>query len=295
MSTAGIWRLGPGRSLDCSIPRIMAIINATPDSFHPGSRLPEEAAARREALAALLLAGPDIVDVGGQSSRPGSERISAAEELQRVLPVIRTLRELDSEIPITIDTYHAEVARAALAAGADAVNDISAGSLDPQLLELVAQSGCGYVLMHMLGTPETMQLEPAYANCTDEVQQFFAQKLELLERAGVGRDCVVLDPGIGFGKRLDDNLDLITYARRFLEFERPLLYGVSLKRFIGELSGEQETAQRVSGTLGVIWELLGQGVMLHRVHDVTTARQMIDVWLGLRGLRAVSRAPLNQG
>jgi dihydropteroate synthase len=261
----------------------MAIINATPDSFHPGSRLPEDAAARSAALTALLQDGPDIVDVGGQSSRPGSARISAAEELARVLPVIRSLRELDSEIPITIDTYHATVAREAIAAGADAVNDISAGSLDPLLLQLVAQSGCGYVLMHMLGTPETMQLEPQYANCMDEVQHFFSEKLDLLEQAGIARDCVVLDPGIGFGKRLGDNLDLITYARRFLEFDRPLLYGVSLKRFIGELSGAQDTAQRVSGTLGVIWELLGQGVMLHRVHDVATARQMIDVWLGLRG------------
>ena len=281
MSPDWQWQLGHGRSLDCSVPRIMAIINATPDSFHPGSRLPQDAASQRAALAALLLERPDIVDVGGQSSRPGSQRISAAEELARVLPVIRTLRELDSAIPITIDTYHAAVAREALAAGADAVNDISAGSLDPDLLELVAGSGCGYVLMHMLGTPETMQLEPRYEHCADDVYNFFADKLRLLQQAGIPAERVVLDPGIGFGKRLGDNLDLITYARRFLEFRRPLLYGVSLKRFIGELSGQQDSAQRVSGTLGVIWELLGQGVMLHRVHDVATARQMIDVWKGL--------------
>ncbi len=284
MGSEGIWQLGPGRSLDCSVPRIMAIINATPDSFHPGSRLPGESAAREERLAAVLVQEPDLLDVGGQSTRPGSERVGPEEELRRVIPVIESLRRLDARIPITIDTYHAAVAEAALDSGADAVNDISAGSLDPQLLELVARRGCGYVLMHMLGTPETMQQEPCYDNCHLEIQRFFEEQLTRLESLGIARERVVLDPGIGFGKRLGDNLDLITWARSFLELGRPLLYGVSLKRFIGELSGEQDTEQRVSGTLGVIWELLGQGVMIHRVHDVATARQMINVWKGLRGI-----------
>jgi len=284
VSSAGNWELVSGLVIDCSRPRIMAILNATPDSFHPGSRLPDNRAALSIRLNNLLQQQPDMVDIGGQSTRPGSERVGADEELRRVLPVIEELRRQDPHVPVTIDTYHAEVARAALDSGANAVNDISAGRLDPGLTELVAQRGCGYVLMHMLGTPETMQQEPCYSNCHQEIREFFEQELERLEQAGIARERIVLDPGIGFGKRLGDNLDLITWAKSFLELGRPLLYGVSLKRFIGELSGEQDTANRVSGTLGVIWELLSQGVMIHRVHDVATARQMVNVWMGLRGL-----------
>ena len=278
-----VWQLGNGRSIDCSVPRVMAIVNATPDSFHAGSRLPESGGALSIRLTNLLQEGPDIIDIGGQSTRPGSERVGSTEELRRVLPVITELRRLDPEIPVTVDTYHAEVAEAALDSGADAINDISAGSLDPALLELVSRRDCGYVLMHMLGTPETMQQAPCYDNCHLEIRRFFEEKLATLDGLGIARERVVLDPGIGFGKRLGDNLDLITWARSFLDLGRPLLYGVSLKRFIGELSGEDDTARRVSGTLGVIWELLGQGVMIHRVHDVATAKQMISVWRGVRG------------
>ena len=279
MSAAGSWELGNGLAIDCSRPRIMAILNATPDSFHPGSRLPDNRAALSIRLNNLLQQQPDLVDIGGQSTRPGSERVGADEELRRVVPVIEELRRQDPHVPVTIDTYHAEVAEAALDCGANAVNDISAGRLDPKLTELVARRGCGYVLMHMLGTPETMQQEPCYSNCHLEIREFFERELERLEQAGIARERIVLDPGIGFGKRLGDNLDLITWAKSFLELGRPLLYGVSLKRFIGELSGEQDTANRVSGTLGVIWELLNQGVMIHRVHDVATARQMVNVWI----------------
>ena len=225
--------------------------------------------------------GADIIDIGGQSTRPGSEQVSVNEELNRVIPVIEELRLLNDAIPITVDTYHAEVGRAALAAGADGINDISAGGMDPELLPLVAESGCGYVLMHMLGTPATMQQNPHYDDCIGEVSAFFEEHLAALAELGVQRECVVLDPGIGFGKRLEDNLALLAHASKLAQLGRPLLYGVSRKSFISQLSGEQDAGQRLPGTLGVTWDLLSQGVMLHRVHDVREMRQLIDVWQGL--------------
>lgn len=279
----GIWQLGRKR-LDCTQPRLVAIVNATPDSFHAASRLPAETSALRTALQALLATQPDVVDIGGQSSRPGSARLSAADELSRVLPVIAALRQLDSELPLTIDTYSAQVARAALAEGVDGVNDISAGSFDPQLLAVVAESGCGYVLMHMQGTPETMQHQPQYTNCLAEVGEFLACSLERLVRLGIAAERVVLDPGIGFGKRVEDNLELIRHAARLRELGRPLLYGISRKMFVGKLSQAAEPEQRLPGTLGLTWELLNQGVMLHRVHDSAEVKQVFRLWQALRGV-----------
>jgi dihydropteroate synthase len=256
---------------------VIAIVNATPDSFYAASRV-GTGAGLREALGALLDAQPDAVDVGGQSTRPGSARVGAAEELRRVLPVIAALRELSAALPITVDTFCADVAREGLSAGADGVNDISAGRLDPALLGVVAASGCGYVLMHMQGEPQTMQQAPEYADCLGEVRGFLAAELARLERLGVARERVVLDPGIGFGKRLPDNLALIRGAEALAALGRPLLYGVSRKSFIGKLGGAEDPAARLPGTLGVTWELLCRGVMLHRVHDPRPVRQLIAVW-----------------
>ncbi len=281
---SALWRLGD-KVIDVTAPRIMAVANITPDSFFDGSRVAESPDPQRSALLGLIEAGADIVDVGGQSTRPGSERVGPAEELSRVLPAIEELRWLSDTIPITVDTYYAEVARAALEAGADGVNDISGGLLDPQLLPLVAESGCGYVLMHMQGTPETMQQAPSYQDCAGEVRDFLAERLAELDRLGIERERIVLDPGIGFGKRLEDNAALVSEAHRLADLGLPLLYGVSRKRFLGELSGEKDAAGRLAGTLGVTWKLLGQGVMLHRVHDVAETRQLMDVWAGLQAAR----------
>jgi dihydropteroate synthase len=290
-----LWETGP-RSIDCSAPRVLAIVNATPDSFHADSRLSAEflpggGKQLCQRLAELLEAGPDIIDVGGQSTRPGSTPVGAEEELRRVMPVLELLRGLAPELPLSVDTYHAPVARAALATGACIVNDISAGSLDPRLLAVVAGSGCGYVLMHMQGTPATMQQAPRYADCVGEVHEFFAAQLERLERLGIARERVVLDPGIGFGKRLEDNLRLIRDAAKFSDLGRPLLYGISRKAFIGQLAFPPDSAAadprsadpalRLPGTLGVSWELLSQGVMLHRVHDAAAQRQLGALWQAL--------------
>jgi dihydropteroate synthase len=278
------WQLG-SKKIDCSRPRVMAIVNATPDSFFAGSRAPEPGEDLDATIAALLADGPDIVDIGGQSTRPGSKRVDAAEETRRVVPVIEAVRRADAEIPVTVDTYSPAVAREALAAGADGVNDISGGLADAAMLPLLADSDCGYVLMHMLGTPETMQMDPAYEDCTGEVFEFLAVRLAALRQAGVAADRVVLDPGIGFGKRISDNLELIEQSERFLPLGRPLLYGVSRKSFIGKLAGADDPAERLAGTLGVTWRLLDHGVVLHRVHDVRPVKQLFALWEALEESR----------
>jgi dihydropteroate synthase len=259
----------------------MAIANVTPDSFYAGSRL--DPAQLRERLLAIVAEQPDILDIGGQSTRPGSPRVSAEEELARVLPALATARQLAPDLPITVDTYSSVVARVALDAGADGINDISAGSLDSELLGVVAaHPTCGYVLMHMQGTPETMQREPHYDDVVAEVSQFFAERLAQLEALGIARERIVLDPGIGFGKRLEDNLTLIKRAATFATLGCPLLYGVSRKSFIGKLDPTAaHAADRLPGTLAATYALLQQGIVLHRVHDVAPTRQLCNVWAAL--------------
>jgi dihydropteroate synthase len=276
------WLLGRQR-LDCTIPRIMAVVNVTPDSFYDGSRVDTDPVTLRARMEAVVALQPDILDIGGQSTRPGSPRIGAEEELRRVLPALELARAMAPDLPITIDTYYSQVAREALAAGADGVNDISAGTLDPDLLDTVCSAGkCGYVLMHMQGTPETMQQRPHYDNVVAEVCDFFERKLAELEARGISRTRVALDPGIGFGKRLEDNLALIRHAGEFLGLGRPLVYGVSRKSFIKALDNDAvDAADRLPGTLAATWELLRQGVTVHRVHDVAEVRQVIRVFEGM--------------
>lgn len=274
------WKLG-GKTIDCSRPCVIAIVNVTPDSFYSASRFGSGPGVK-QALQALLAQGPDAIDIGGQSSRPGSDRIAAEKEIARIIPVIERLRDMAPKIPITADTYWGAVAQAALAAGADGVNDISAGKLDPELLEVVAESGCGYVLMHMQGTPETMQQQPQYEDCLRDVGGFFAAELERLEGLGIPRDAIALDPGIGFGKRLEDNLALIRHVEELAFLGRPMLYGVSRKSFISQVTGAKDPADRLPGTLGVTWELLNRGVMLHRVHDPGPVRQICKMWDALQ-------------
>ncbi|MBN2082334.1 dihydropteroate synthase [bacterium] len=278
---SGYWQLG-AKLIDLSTPRIMAIVNATPDSFYAASRLGSH---RKDALYALIKAGADMLDVGGQSTRPGSARVGPEQEAERVVPVVEELRQLSEDIPVTVDTYHSSVARAALDAGADGINDISGGRFDAGLLPLIAERRCGYVLMHMLGTPETMQADPHYTDCVAEVAEFFRERLAALKELGIDLRRVVLDPGIGFGKRLEDNLALMTHAAELGRLRQPLLLGVSRKSFIASISGEQDAGNRLAGTLGATWGLLDQGVMLHRVHDPRAIRQLMDVWLAWRAAR----------
>lgn len=263
----------PGR------PLVMGILNLTPDSFHPGSRCADTPAALRQA-AAMIAGGADLLDLGAESTRPGSQPVPAAEELERLLPVLAALRQ-ETDLPLTVDTRRAATARAALDVGADAVNDITAGS-DPAMFPLAAQRGCGLLLMHMQGTPRTMQQAPTYADVVAEVADFLDARCRLARQAGVDEKRLAVDPGIGFGKSLEHNLALLA-GLDVVAGGRPLLLGASRKSFIGALTGAQPD-QRLPGSLAALVAAFHGGAALVRVHDVAESVQFLDV------LRAVSTA-----
>jgi len=277
---ASVWQVG-SRVLSLDRPCIMGILNLAPDTFYPGSCLAGDESRAVEAAEQMLDAGADILDFGGESSRPGADPVSAEEELLRVLPPLRASRKRFPEAFISVDTYKAEVARAALDEGADIVNDISGARLDGQMLPLLAQARCGYVLMHMQGVPRSMQVNPYYEDAVREVSMFLEQRLAALESAGVARERVVLDPGIGFGKRVEDNLALIARARELKAAGRPLLFGVSRKSFLGSVLGREVDA-RLDGTTAVHMFLLLQGASILRVHDVAAGRDAVLTYLAIR-------------
>ncbi|MHC4501890.1 MAG: dihydropteroate synthase [Planctomycetota bacterium] len=245
---------------------VMGIINATPDSFSDGGRH-FEAHAAVEAGMRMLEEGADILDVGGESTRPGSEAVSQDDEKRRVVPVIEGLRA-KTDAPISIDTRKAEVARAALDAGADIVNDVSALRDDPELGALCAERGSPVVLMHMKGTPRDMQADPHYDDLLGEVGAFFRDALERAEQAGIDRSRTILDPGIGFGKTVAHNLTLVNRLDAFAGLGRPLLVGASRKSFIGKTLGLDSPADRLEGTLAVTVLAVARGARILRVHDV---------------------------
>ncbi len=252
----------------------MGILNVTPDSFSDGGayRGPEAAAARG---AEMVAEGADIIDVGGESTRPGARPVPEAEELARVIPSVRALRERTDAL-ISVDTMKASVARAALAAGADVVNDVSALRFDPDMAGVVAASGAPIVLMHMRGTPETMQSFPAYRDLFGEISSFLAERIEAARKAGIAADKIILDPGIGFGKTVEDNLALID-GLEFLEaLDRPVLAGVSRKGFIGRTLG-LEPGDRLEGSLAAGVICVARGAHILRVHDVRPTRRAADM------------------
>jgi dihydropteroate synthase len=250
----------------------MAILNVTPDSFSDGGQFLDPAAAVARGLA-YADSGADLVDVGGESTRPGATPVAEAEELRRVVPVIEVLaRRLT--VPISIDTMKPAVARAALAAGASIINDIAANREDDSMWRLAAETGAGYVAMHMQGTPATMQHHPVYHDVVREVGGFFADRLDRLQRAGVAPDHVILDPGIGFGKTVGHNLQLLAGLRSFTNLGRPLLLGVSRKSFIAKTSGGPEDERR-PGALACTVLAAAAGVQLFRTHDVPETVQAL--------------------
>ncbi len=262
------------RLLDLSRPQIMGILNVTPDSFYGGSRVRSVDAALQQAER-MLSEGAAILDIGGASTRPGAEEVPQAEELRRVLPVVEAVCQHFPEAIVSVDTWRAEVAREALAAGASMVNDVSAGRWDEGLLPVVAQYRCPYVLMHAQGTPQTMQLAPAYSEVVQDVLDFFIQRLEILQAMGIHD--VAIDPGFGFGKTLEHNYALL---RRLAVFEavlqRPLLVGVSRKSMVCRLLGTKPEAA-LNGTTALHVLALMQGARLLRVHDVREAAEAVRI------------------
>ncbi len=252
---------------------VMGIVNVTPDSFS-GDGVPDADAAVRRAWR-LVEDGADIVDIGGESTRPGSQPVPADEEMRRVLPVIERLRAQNFPVPISVDTYKPEVAAQALGAGACIVNDIF-GLRQPGMLELVAERRPVVVIMHMQGTPQTMQLNPTYTDCVGEIAEFLRQQAEAAQRAGLPKDRIIVDPGIGFGKTVEHNLEILRRLRELKALGYPVLIGTSRKSFIGKVLGIEVPAERIWGTAATVALAIANGADLVRVHDV---REMAQVAL----------------
>jgi dihydropteroate synthase len=276
-----IWKIRD-RELDLSRRAlVMGIINATPDSFSDGGSFlnPADAVAHGKKLVAE---GAEILDIGGESTRPGAESVSASEEMDRVLPVIRALRR-ESEVMISIDTSKASVARAALEAGADIINDVTGLRGDPEMPQLAASSQAGVVIMHMQGEPRTMQVAPRYDDVVREVGEFFRQALDRAVRYGINPMRIALDPGIGFGKTPEHNRCLLANLSAFLEFQRPLLVGLSRKSFLGWLIGSSKMEDRFWPGVALTSLCRERGARIVRVHDVkshTDALRMTEAILG---------------
>ncbi len=253
-------------------PLIMGILNVTPDSFSDGGKY----LAREKAVGhALKMAeeGADIIDVGGESSRPFSRPISTDEELKRVIPVIESLRER-SNIPISIDTCKARVAEESCLAGADIINDISGLRYDPEMTDTVSTAKAKIVIMHMKGLPETMQTAPYYDDVISEICTFFQERIQFAAAKGIDQDNIILDPGIGFGKRVEDNLKIIKHIDVFKRFGLPVLVGTSMKGFIGKIT-ESTLKGRIEGTLASISISVWNGADIVRVHDVKKAKKVV--------------------
>jgi dihydropteroate synthase len=253
----------------------MGIVNVTPDSFSDGGSFFDPATAVAHGLR-LVEEGADILDVGGESTRPGATPVSVDEELRRVLPVVAELAKRTA-VPISVDTMKAEVARQCIDAGACILNDVG-GFRDPDMVNVAAESGAGVVVMHMRGTPQTMQQNPDYADVVAEVDEFFAERMATLTAAGISREAICLDPGIGFGKTLDHTMTQLAKLAVHARHGRPVCLGVSRKGFLGQITGRSRS-DRLAGTLAVnCFAVAAGGAHVLRVHDVAATRDAVLVW-----------------
>ncbi len=266
----------PVAGLAMDRPRLMGIVNVTPDSFSDGGLWLDPGAAVAHGLQ-LEAEGADILDIGGESTRPGAEPIGVEEELRRVMPVVAALAG-QVRVPISIDTRNAEVMRRAVDAGARIVNDVAALGHDPDALRLGAESGLPVVLMHAQGDPRTMQLDPSYDDVVLDVYDWLEARIAVCEAAGIPRERIVVDPGIGFGKTVAHNLALLASLSIFHGLGCPILLGASRKSFIGRLSGGAPADRRVPGSVAAALLGAAQGVQILRVHDVAATRQALAVW-----------------
>ncbi len=263
-----------GRRLALDRPLVMGVLNVTPDSFSDGGRYLDPDAAVKHALE-MVGEGADLIDIGAESSRPGAEPVSEAEELRRLIPVLEEVcRRIP--VPVSVDTTKAVVARRAIEAGAAIVNDISACRADPNMAGVVAEAGAGLVLMHMQETPQTMQQAPRYGSVVEEVRDFLHVRMQAVMQAGIAADQILLDPGIGFGKNLEHNLTLLDRLDALQALGRPILVGVSRKAFIGEVLGRR-MGDRLLGTAAAVAAAVLHGAKVVRVHDVKAMGDVVRV------------------
>ncbi|MCS1408469.1 MAG: Dihydropteroate synthase [Verrucomicrobia subdivision 3 bacterium] len=293
----GYWRLAQGRGLGQGVgmmqwkiggremvfgkdPVVMGILNLTPDSFSDGGMFLDPNRAVDRALE-MVSQGAGIIDIGGESTRPSAPHISLEEERRRVLPVLERLIG-EVQVPLSIDTQKPELAREALSTGVEIVNDVGAARFDPSMLEVVGEFGSGYVCMHMKGTPGTMQHQPTYFNVVAEIDEFFAKAISSYLSVGLASEQVVLDVGIGFGKTVLHNLELIHHVETFKKHGRPIVLGVSRKSFIGKVLGIESAAERLAGSLACACWGLHVGAAVFRVHDVLATSQALAMWQAIK-------------
>lgn len=275
-----------GRVLRLDRPRVLGIVNVTPDSFSDGGAHDTTEAAVAHGLR-LAEEGADVLDVGGESTRPGADEVSVEEELRRIVPVIERLAR-ETALPISVDTSKPEVMRAAVAAGAGMINDVYALRRE-SALDTAAELGVPVVLMHMLGEPRSMQEAPEYDDVVGDVHRFLAERIFAAEMAGIPKKRIVIDPGFGFGKTREHNLALLAQLERFTELGVPVLAGLSRKRTIGDLTGRATPAERVHGSVAAALIAAQRGAMLLRVHDVAATVDALKVW------SAVAAVPMPRG
>jgi len=266
----------PIMGMSFAAPKVMGILNVTPDSFSDGGQFAESESAFKEARE-MVKAGADMIDIGGESTRPGADLIASHVEIDRTVPAIKQITQNLSK-PISIDTRKAEVAKAAVAAGAGLVNDVSGFTFDDALLEFCASKKLPVCVMHAQGDPTTMQDQPEYADVLLDIYDFLHSQIVKLIAAGIPKDAIIADPGIGFGKTLQHNLTLLNKISIFHGLGVPILLGASRKGFIGKVSGEQDAQNRVGGSIAAALTAVSQGVQIVRVHDVAQTRQALAVW-----------------
>ncbi|ODN31041.1 dihydropteroate synthase [Fervidobacterium thailandense] len=259
---------------------VMGIINVTPDSFYAQSRVDEKSLLKR--VEEMLNAGVELIDIGGESTRPGAESVPLDEEVRRVVPAVSLIRKY-FDIPISVDTYKSEVARLALESGADIINDVSALRFDPNMVKVAAHYDCPVILMHMKGEPRTMQLNPEYSDVVWEIKEFLRERIDYARRNGVEK--LIIDPGIGFGKKLEHNLQILARIDEFKELGVPILIGASRKSMIGAILGNVPPEERLNGTLAVTAYCVLHGVNIVRVHDVKENVEVVKVIEAIKGAK----------
>lgn len=268
-----------GRLLELREPQIMGILNVTPDSFYSDSRTPDEAHIT-DRVRQMMDEGADMIDVGGYSSRPGADDVTLEEEMDRLRRGLRIVRKLYPEVPVSVDTFRADVARMCIEEeGADIINDISGGMMDRQMFRTVARLGVPYILMHMQGTPDTMQVAPHYDNLRREVMLYFAERIDRL--CQMGAKDIIVDPGFGFGKTLEHNYELMNHLEDFAVFNLPLLVGISRKSMIYKLTGGTPQTS-LNGTTALNTISLVKGAHILRVHDVKAAAEAKQIYMAMK-------------